>query len=496
MKWKTAFEIGLPSYIGMIKSALKDPQYRPSIVSVEDVAIRGSQEGRVYKVQTKHYLSSGTFPIVDQGKKLIGGYSNESELVYSGSLPIIVFGDHTRNFKYLDFPFIIGADGVVLLKPGLMLNPRYFYYSLLDFQHIEKGYSRYYKQLSKHSIVLPLFQDQSSSLELQKNIASFLDDLEGNKHQGEYFDSIIEKKILDLQSIILSKGKLETELTHQQTLVKQLRQQLLQEAVQGKLSTDQPIPAESDLAKQYGKLWHASGAELLAHIRTEKAKLIKEKKIKADKPLPPITEEEMPFDLPEGWVWVRLGEVGILKRGKSKHRPRNDERLFEKGSIPFIQTGDVSKAKSNDDLITTVNAFYNEFGLRQSELQKKGTLCITIAANIAECGFLQFDACVPDSIVCFLGFDKELERYVYYFLKTAKEHLERFAPATAQKNINLGILNDLLIPLPPLQTQHRIVALLAAYQGLCASLEAQIHESLTLNGALLQEVLREALSEK
>ncbi|MBL0016458.1 MAG: hypothetical protein IPP17_08415 [Bacteroidetes bacterium] len=82
---------------------------------------------------------------------------------------------------------------------------------------------------------------------------------------------------------------------------------MLQEAVQGKLSTDQPIPAESDLAKQYGKLWHASGAELLAHIRTEKAKLIKEKKIKADKPLPPITEEEMPFELPEGWVWARLG---------------------------------------------------------------------------------------------------------------------------------------------------------------------------------------------
>ncbi len=87
----------------------------------------------------------------------------------------------------------------------------------------------------------------------------------------------VKDQLRIIEEVKVKKGafaKLTTELTHQQTLVKQLRQQLLQEAVQGKLSTDQPIPAESDLAKQYGKLWHASGADLLAHIRTEKAKLI------------------------------------------------------------------------------------------------------------------------------------------------------------------------------------------------------------------------------
>ncbi len=147
---------------------------------------------------------------------------------------------------------------------------------------------------------------------LQKTIAEILFSIE---KEGKIDIGIVPKefkgkvgRVLGAKNSVL---EITTELTHQQTLVKQLRQQLLQEAVQGKLSTDQPIPAESDLAKQYGKLWHASGAELLAHIRTEKAKLIKEKKIKADKPLPPITEEEMPFDLPEGWVWARLGEVAI-----------------------------------------------------------------------------------------------------------------------------------------------------------------------------------------
>jgi type I restriction enzyme S subunit len=86
-------------------------------------------------------------------------------------------------------------------------------------------------------------------------------------------------------------------------------------------------------------------------------------------------------------------------------------------------------------------------------MQPKGSLCITIAANIAECGFLSFDSCVPDSIVCLIAVDKSIENFVYHYLKLAKADLERFAPATAQKNINLGILNDLLIPFPPLTEQ-------------------------------------------
>ncbi len=191
---------------------------------------------------------------------------------------------------------------------------------------------------------------------------------------------------------------------------------------------------------------------------------------------------------------MSVGEIGELKRGKSKHRPRNDEELFKGGAFPFIQTGDVSKAKFNNDLITTINGYYNDFGLKQSELQEKGTLCITIAANIAECGFLGFDACVPDSIVCFNALSKTIEKYVYYYLKVAKDELERYAPATAQKNINLGILNDLSIPLPPLSIQAQIVTKLDTLMGLCDAIEVQIQTSKGQNEQLLQQVLREALA--
>ena len=191
-----------------------------------------------------------------------------------------------------------------------------------------------------------------------------------------------------------------------------------------------------------------------------------------------------------------MGETGELKRGKSKHRPRNDENLFMNGIHPFIQTGDVAKSKNTGYVIYTVNGYYNDFGLAQSQIQKEGTLCITIAANIAECGFLGFDACTPDSIVNYISIYKVIEKFVFYYLIDAKDEIEKYAPATAQKNINLGILNDLKIPFPSLHEQEQIVSKLDELMQFCDHLENSVKESQKLNEQLLQQVLREALQPK
>jgi type I restriction enzyme S subunit len=292
---------------------------------------------------------------------------------------------------------------------------------------------------------------------------------------------VLEQKVLvkKLTALKSENEDLAKGFITQVELLRQLRQAFFREAIQGKL-----VPQDPD---------DEPASDLLARIKAEKEQLIKSNKIKRGKELPPIKPEEIPFEIPENWVWCRLGDIGTLRRGKSKHRPRNDQQLFKSGIYPFIQTGDVSKAKFNKDLITTVNGYYNEFGLGQSEMQKKGTLCITIAANIAECGFLDFDACVPDSIVCFTSIDKIIEKYVYYYLKTAKEELEKFAPATAQKNINLGILNDLVLPLPPLSECSRIGAKLEQVMHGCDRLDQRITQSKAQNEQMFQQVLREAL---
>jgi restriction endonuclease S subunit len=165
-------------------------------------------------------------------------------------------------------------------------------------------------------------------------------------------------------------------------------------------------------------------------------------------------EFEPPFATPSTWRWLRLPEIGDLDRGKSRHRPRNDPKLFG-GPYPFVQTGDVRAA---DRLLTEFSTTYSEFGLEQSRLWPIGTVCITIAANIAETAILGIEACFPDSVVGFLpDVDRVSGEFVEFFIRTMRSELEAFAPATAQKNINLNVLSSVRVPVPPLEEQAEIV---------------------------------------
>ncbi|MBK2258359.1 restriction endonuclease subunit S [Francisella philomiragia] len=147
-----------------------------------------------------------------------------------------------------------------------------------------------------------------------------------------------------------------------------------------------------------------------------------------------------------------LFAVADVSRGKSKHRPRNDKKLFG-GQYPFIQTGDVRNANK---YIVEYTETYNDFGLVQSRLWKKGTICMTIAANIGDVAILGMDSCFPDSIVGIFS-EKNCNEFIYYFLLTLKQSLESQATTTAQMNINLKVLESVKIPLPPLPIQQQTV---------------------------------------
>jgi type I restriction enzyme S subunit len=157
-----------------------------------------------------------------------------------------------------------------------------------------------------------------------------------------------------------------------------------------------------------------------------------------------------PVTNPKGWEIKKLGDVGTLGRGKSKHRPRNDPSILG-GKYPLIQTGDVSNAGL---FITDYDSTYNEQGLKQSKLWDKGTLCITIAANIAKVGILDFAACFPDSVVGFKS-EQASSVFIYSWMGFLQDIIEEQAPVSAQKNINLRILRDLDIIFPPLELQKK-----------------------------------------
>lgn len=162
--------------------------------------------------------------------------------------------------------------------------------------------------------------------------------------------------------------------------------------------------------------------------------------------------------------WKTLKEVSIeFSRGKSKHRPRNDKRLYG-GSTPFIQTGDIRNASH---IITKYTQTYSEFGLTQSKLWPKGTLCITIAANIAETTILGFDSCFPDSVIGFVANpEKTTSTYVEYLLSSYKSRLQSKSTGSAQDNINLATFESLHLPFPSLDQQSRIVSILDRFDAL------------------------------
>lgn len=164
------------------------------------------------------------------------------------------------------------------------------------------------------------------------------------------------------------------------------------------------------------------------------------------------------------WDFKTLDELGKVARGKSKHRPRNDKRLFG-GIYPFIQTADVKEYSET----------YNEIGLAQSKLWDAGTLCITIAANIADTGILSMPACFPDSIMGFIPYDGISDvRFIKYCFDILQRKCKQISQGTAQDNLSWEKLSTIKFPAPPLKIQCRIAEVLSRYDSLIENYQKQI----------------------
>ena len=164
-----------------------------------------------------------------------------------------------------------------------------------------------------------------------------------------------------------------------------------------------------------------------------------------------------PVSNSRGLPEATLPELGEFGRGVSKHRPRNDPKLLG-GKYPLIQTGDVASA---DLYITSYTGTYSDLGLAQSKMWDEGTLCITIAANIAKTAILGFDACFPDSVVGFRANEKTNNIYIHYWFSFFQRILEAQAPESAQKNINLKSLSELRVIYPTKEEQDAFAAFVA-----------------------------------
>ena len=161
----------------------------------------------------------------------------------------------------------------------------------------------------------------------------------------------------------------------------------------------------------------------------------------------------------DSWNTKKLYELGDFSRGKSKHRPRNDPKLFDNGEYPLVQTGDI---KAVTLYVSKHEAAYNEFGLSQSKLWPTGTLCITIAANIAETGILAYPMCFPDSIVGFTANQAETsEQFMHYIFTYIRQSIQNSVSGSIQDNINIEYLKSLDFKIPEKSYQDKIVSVLS-----------------------------------
>lgn len=296
-------------------------------------------------------------------------------------------------------------------------------------------------------------------------------------------------------------------LTLAKRQLEQYRQSLLKHAFEGKLTAKwrekhgKALPSADELLEQIQiarqdyydqqmadweqavKSWEDQGKE---GRKPSKPKYTQPKKVSEDE------TQALPH-MPESFIYSYLSNTGILARGKSKHRPRNDKILFD-GDYPFLQTGEI---KAADKYVVNYTRTYNEVGLKQSKLWNAGTLCITIAANIADTAFLTFDACFPDSVVGYEAFSDIINpEYVDFFIQSAKSRIEFYAPATAQKNINLTTLENLLIPFCSIEEQNKVVELLDLNLAQCRTLGRDIENSLKKLAVLKTSILHKAFQGK
>lgn len=381
-------------------------------------------------VESTDYNDKFEIPVLTAGKSFIIGYTNEKSGIYD-KLPAIIFDDFTTSIKYVNFPFKVKSSAMKILTPNKKLVLAKFIYYLMQVVEFDHStHKRYWIQQYSKLKV------KIPPLKEQQCIVTYIEELFSN----------LDKAVETLQT------------TKAQLAI--YRQAVLKEAFEGK--------------------WHYSNrhkVEIDSKFNTVKSPELKKLEV-----------------LPHEWKYVYLSALGELSRGKSKHRPRNDKRLFENGKYPFFQTGDVKAAREN---LVACDKMYGEFGLEQSRLWPSGTLCITIAANIAETCFLGVDGCFPDSIVGFTANDNIVNKeYIRYFIEASKKRLWAFAPATAQKNINLSMLENLIIPYCTLDEQVYIVREIKARLSVCDSIEQTVDTALQQTGVMRQSILKQAFEGK
>ncbi len=409
----------------------------------------------------------GKYPLVATGadRRSCDSFQFDTKVV---CIPLVSSTGHghasLKNVHYQEGKFALGSILVALTAKDE---------TILDIQFLHL----YLSQL-KDQILVPLMSGAANvalSVSKIKTIEIPLPSIDRQKEIVNKFKSIASEE-----------KELNSELTHQQTLLKKLRQQILQDAIEGKLT--------AGWREQNPDVEPAS--ELLSRIQAEKATLIKEGKIKKQKPLPPVSDEEKPFELPDGWVWCRLGDVLVcLSTGPFGSMLHKSDYIAN--GIPLVNPINMINNKIQANPKMMVNK--KTCDRLSKYLLKEGEVVIARRGNLAKCAIVTNK---EDGWICGTGsFFIQMEACVvkeffmkYYGCMFFQKQLAGYCIGQTMPNLNQKILKNSLMLLPPLPEQKAAVTKVEKLLALCDQLETQIIQNQTIAEQLMQTVLKEAFS--
>jgi len=490
---------------GQVRSARDGRRELPSgwtCIGFENATRVVSTTGK--KVQKRDYLSSGRIPVVDQGHDFVGGYTDEFGKCVECEPPVIVFGDHTRVFKFVEFRFVAGADGVKVLKPIEAFWPRLFYYFLQVLELPDRGYSRHFRFLRRETLPLPPWAEQCRILD------------------------VLETELPRLDAAV-------TALEQADAKLKRYRASVLQAACEGRL-----VPTEAELAREEGRAYEPADELLERILEARRAKWEEERwdyeierakkkaaqaerkaaglpyyirdlepehwehrtpeeyepylpkgdkwKDKYDEPEPPDTDG-LP-ELPEGWAWTSLGQAFRVYVGSTPRRSRPE---YWNGTIPWVRSGEVAFCRIGRTAETIT-----QLGLENSstELHPPGTVLLgmigegktrgqpaildTEAAHNQNCAAIRVSevGAVPE--------------YVYYVLAKEYEHNRGRGSGGNQPALSKTRVQAIPFALPPVAEQHRIVEEVERRLSVVDVLEQSLEANLTRAQRLRQAILKKA----
>lgn len=392
----------------------------------------GSTNGIIRKFITTSNLYWGEFDFTKVKEMPFTDTELERCTVKKGDLLVCEGGDCGRSAVWDYDEEVCIQNHVHRLRPYRDVNIYYFYYLFYLYKNTGRlrGRGVAIQGLSNeaiHKVVLPL-----APLEEQHRIVAKIEELL----------PLVDRYATAYEKLEQFNAKFPEDM----------KKSILQYAIQGKLVEQRPE--------------EGTGEELYRQIQEEKKRLIKEGKIKKEKPLPEIAEDEIPFDIPESWIWIRVGDVGSWGSGATP--PRTNPAYYG-GSIPWLKTGDL-----NDGFIKEVPEFITELALEKTSVRLNPAGSVLMAmygATIGKLGILEIPVTTNQACCACIPYAGMYNKYLFYYLMSMRQTYIGMAEGGAQPNISKEKIVNSILPLPPLEEQHRIVAKLEEILPLCERLK-------------------------